>query len=49
METCLVALCQMLTLGNALGLEKLLFLGLASALVFLILEILKYMEVCGGI
>ena len=45
LETYWEALCQILTLGNALGLDLSPFLELMSAFIFLILEILKYMGV----
>ena len=49
LETCQEPLCQILTLGDALGLELRSFLGLMLAFIFRILDILKYMKVYEGI
>ena len=43
MQTCLIALYKILTVGNSLVLEILRFLGLLLALIFLILDILRYL------
>ena len=41
--------CQILAVGNALGLELWVFLDVISNLIFRILDILKYMVVYEGI
>ena len=48
-ETCLIALCQIITFGNALQPELWPFLDPMLALIFMILDILRCMRVYDGI
>ena len=49
LETWYKPMCQILTLGDALGPELRQLLGFMLALIFIILDILKYMRVYEGI